>query len=147
MSTAASAPSSLLNAALVRVSTRGGRLRVHPQRAGDVTVHHVWNRSDASPVRPHQVIWVVDLASPDERLFIEIHDVPDAAGRPRHPFPNHRPSPLMCSGAGTHLLESGEPDVGPGPGRQAVCKYDVWLERAHGEVERLDPAIVIVEDP
>jgi hypothetical protein len=133
----------LLNQVLVQVTVRNGRLHAYPQRTRDIVVFHE-DPSDPqrrpSPVKPREIRWLVHGLAENERIeFVPV------AGQTQQ-LANM--SGTMCrEGPGVHTLTSGAPRTGPGHGREDLWEYDLVLYRDDKEVDRIDPTIIIKEDP
>lgn len=133
----------LLHSTLVRVSVRDLRLRAYPMRHGEVVIHHVAPEHVplASPVKPHQILFVIDAipAGHSVTLLPSEHNVVHLSGLD---------GPRSFHGPGVTLFESGVPDRGPGHHHELVWEYDIELRDAHGGlVDRIDPPVIIKEDP
>jgi hypothetical protein len=129
-----------LNQTLVQISVRGSRIFLYPQRADDVAIYHVTDPAKASPARPHEVRWVVDGLHGKQRLSI----LPAARQSVRMKGVGRG---LVFKGSGVHTRSSGRPSRGPGHGHEMSWKYDVVLHDGRTLVARIDPTVIIKDDP
>jgi hypothetical protein len=143
----------LKNQTQIQISVQGRTLSVYPQRAHDVAIYHVTEerRSEASPSKPHKVRWVVDGLRENQELAIETN--PNQAfrlerGETSRDLPTGLLEMMRCKGPGAHTEVSGLPShPGPGHGLEQSWKYDIVLYEDGREVTRLDPVVIIKEDP
>jgi hypothetical protein len=137
----------LLHVTVVRVSVRRLRLHAYPLRRGEVVLYHVspHNALRASPVKPHQILFVVDGVPANHTVLLRAskHNVVELANLGSHALPK------AFTGTAPTAFLSGKPDRGPGRLPELVWEYDVLLRDDHTDavVDLIDPPVIIKEDP
>ena len=127
----------------VHPPVHGGRwaLSYFPRRSGDTKIYFTPDGEERTPNRPREVTWEVIGLQAGQTL--EIH--PKSTSTRKHRLAGHPFKITPTTGSG----RSGEAVAGPGQRpREDGWAYDVILKHASGlELARLDPDIIIIEDP
>jgi hypothetical protein len=130
----------LSNQLLVQVEILNGKkICCYPQRETETTIYYWWDTASPLQGRPLEVRWVVTGLKKDQ--FIRIEPKETNGGEMFDP-----PRVLEVSD-GYNTITSGSPLLRPGPGNTLKWRYNIVLYDKGGQLDRLDPDVVIKDYP
>lgn len=128
------------NQVLVHIRVEKEKLFLYPKRATDTVLYHKSDKNPGKPdpAKPHEVRWIVSGLQDNQEVRIEVPNGGSVFGQTEFPIPG-----------GYNSIRSGEAKDGPsGPATELMLKYDIVLEnKGGGELDRIDPIIIIKDDP
>lgn len=119
----------------------GGRysLFTYPRRAGDTTIAFTRQGNNPTPGKAREVVWATSGMRGGQIITIQEKGSSQIKGAFHGlPFTIHSSQPIK---------NSGPPLRGPSVGREGAWAYEVVLSDNTGTLARLDPEIIIIEDP
>ncbi len=132
----------IANQVLVQVAIVNGEIRCFPKRSGEVLIFNAWDPARSCPSRPREVRWVVHGLQPGQFLRIE----PKDGSAQMFGLPVALDIPY-----GFNSISSGVPQLRVGGTGSLKWDYNLVLFEQNGaaprELARLDPGIVIKDDP
>jgi hypothetical protein len=124
------------NQVLVHVQVANGKLHVYPKRATDTVVYHVTDPEKADPAKPHEVRWIVSGLQSNQEVRIEAKSQLDAFSEVNFKVPG-----------GCNSNRTGVPRKPAGDNKELWWKYDLVLSGGGVELDRIDPTVIIKDDP
>lgn len=111
----------------------------YPRRKADSCVYYTTQGNNPTPGRAREVMWIPSGLERGQTLTISEKAV--SAGK------GHFAGLPISIPAGTPYRMSGPLAKGPAPARHVTWSYEIILSDATGVLARLDPDIIIIEDP
>ena len=124
------------NQAFVQIAVRGKKLHLYPQRGTDTVIFARGNSSANWPARPREVRWVVTGLDSGQTVRIEART--ELGLLEADVYEISFDANTVTSGPASH---------GAGGQRELRWKYDLILLQDGTEQDRIDPIIIIKDDP
>ncbi len=114
-------------------------LLCYPRRRGDTKIYFTHQGQQPTPGKAREVMWISSGLVPGQAISIQ--------EKATSPSKGHFPGQQFRILPGQPFRLSGPATKGPQHVRDSMWEYEIILSDATGILARLDPPVVIIDDP